>query len=65
MAEGGECCKNYVDIINLNEVMTYAKWCPNYCCYELLKYDCCDIKAFQAPASEREPICANYFAEHV
>ncbi|XP_062576453.1 protein shisa-5-like isoform X1 [Saccostrea cucullata] len=57
----GECCKAHYDIL-----LSYnkEKWCDDYCCIQLGKYDCCSNVLFQAPSSEREDLCAAYFSQH-
>uniref|UniRef100_A0A8W8HLB8 Uncharacterized protein n=1 Tax=Magallana gigas TaxID=29159 RepID=A0A8W8HLB8_MAGGI len=54
----GECCKAHYDILfKYND----EKWCSNYCCFQIGKYDCCDNSLLQAPSSERDDFCADYF----
>eukprot|EP00105_Crassostrea_gigas_P009240 XP_011424106.1 PREDICTED: uncharacterized protein LOC105325981 isoform X2 [Crassostrea gigas] len=58
----GECCKAHYDIL-----FDYhkEKWCSNYCCFQLGKYDCCDNSLLQAPSSERDDFCTDYFHSNV
>ncbi|XP_022329761.1 uncharacterized protein LOC111128447 isoform X2 [Crassostrea virginica] len=58
----GECCKAHYDILfKFNK----EKWCSNYCCLQVGKYDCCDTAFLQAPSSEREDFCSAYFDANV
>ncbi|XP_011450349.2 uncharacterized protein LOC128177130 [Crassostrea angulata] len=58
----GECCRAHYDILfSYNE----EKWCSNYCCFQLGKYDCCDNFLLQAPSIERKDFCAAFFTSNV
>ncbi|XP_062576457.1 uncharacterized protein LOC134238346 [Saccostrea cucullata] len=57
----GECCKAHYDILlSYNE----EKWCDDFCCVQLGKYDCCSNVLLQAPSNQRNSICAAYFSQH-
>ncbi|XP_069129583.1 uncharacterized protein [Argopecten irradians] len=63
LGEGGECCRAHYNIIG-NEVSNDQKWCDNYCCFNLIKYDCCNNIIMRAPADMRMDFCAAWFADH-
>ncbi|XP_021346255.1 uncharacterized protein LOC110445791 [Mizuhopecten yessoensis] len=63
LGESGECCKAHYNIIG-NEVSNEQKWCDNYCCFNLLKYDCCDNILLQAPVDMRMDFCTAWFTAH-
>ncbi|XP_052692007.1 uncharacterized protein LOC128177811 [Crassostrea angulata] len=54
----GECCKAHYDLrLQYND----EKWCSNYCCDQIVKFDCCDNGLLQVPSSERTDYCVDYF----
>ncbi|XP_011424105.3 uncharacterized protein [Magallana gigas] len=55
-----ECCKAHNGLFLKNN----EKWCSNYCCFKLGKFDCCDNYLLQAPSSEREDFCSDYYRSH-
>ncbi|XP_069129585.1 uncharacterized protein [Argopecten irradians] len=63
LGEGGECCRASYDILS-NEYSTGQKWCDNYCCFNLLQYDCCDNLLTRAPADMRMNFCMAWFEAH-
>lgn len=56
----GECCKAHYGLLSYNK----EKWCSNYCCIRLGKYDCCDNFLLQAPSIQRRDYCAAFFTSN-
>ncbi|KAL3879115.1 hypothetical protein ACJMK2_031428 [Sinanodonta woodiana] len=65
LANAGECCRAYTDVTGENHP---AQYCSNFCCYEFLKYDCCDNELLHQAAianGQVDSFCAAWFESHV
>ncbi|XP_060080868.1 uncharacterized protein LOC132560225 [Ylistrum balloti] len=60
IGESGECCRASYNIIK-TQASSDQKWCDDYCCFMVYKYDCCDDYNQRAPEDMRMPMCVAWF----